>query len=257
MFMKSFYKSFIILFLLISSCSSKKDIIYFQNQQYDIEQDYYLEKYFINEGDILKIQILTDVNSNIASSIAGSPTSNINVTRESLIFSGYTVDNDGYIDYPQIGKIKISGLTLEDAKISIASKLKDFDILTNPIVDIKVLNWNFTILGEVSKPGNYFYDDFRLNLITALGMAGDLNISGKRKEIRLMRFYKDKYKVYEIDITDKDIFNNSFFQIKSGDIIIVNPNTSRIKNAGIIGNTGSLTGIASILISLIILFTQS
>ena len=88
-------------------------------------------------------------------------------------------------------------------------------------------------------------------------MAGDLNISGKRKEIRLMRFYKDKYKVYEIDITDKDIFNNSFFQIKSGDIIIVNPNTSRIKNAGIIGNTGSLTGIASILISLIILFTQS
>ena len=252
--MKISYKILFLLSLLVASCSTKKDIIYFQNQEDGYANNLTYDEYLINKGDILKIQILIDANNSF-SEASNSRTNSFNQTRESLIFNGYSVDNDGYIEYPQIGKIKVSGLSIADSKQLISTKLRDFDILTNPTVDIKVLNWVFNS-GEVSNPGNYFYDDSRLNLLTAIGMAGDLKISGKRSEIRLMRFNDNKYQVYKVDITDKDIINESFFYIKSGDIIIVNPNTSRIKNAGIIGNTGSFTSVASILISLIILFTR-
>ena len=123
-------------------------------------------------------------------------------------------------------------------------------------MDIKVVNWNVTILGEVNKPGKYFFDSPNFNLIQAIGLAGDLTINGERSNVRLLRINDSSSKIFEIDLTSKDFISSDFFFIKTGDVIIVNPNNSRVKNAGIIGNSGTLLSLLSFLLSSVIVISN-
>ena len=126
------------------------------------------------------------------------------------------------------------------------------DVLIEPIVEVKVLNLNFTVIGEVNRPGNYFFDS-EINLLQALGMAGDLTITGKRDDVKLIRIKNDEKKVLSVDLTKSNFLVSESFQIYSGDVIIVNPNTNRVKNAGIIGNSGTLLSLLSFILSTIII----
>ena len=165
--------------------------------------------------------------------------------RESKIFDGYIVDKNGYIDYPQVGMIKLGDLSIEKAKLLLKDKLSNLKILTNPIIDLKVLNWNFTVIGGVNRPGKYYFDEPNFNFLQALGVAGDLTINGERNNIKLIRKVDNELISFDIDMTKSDFLKQSSFQIFSGDIIIVNPNLSRVKNAGIIGNSGTLVSLLS------------
>lgn len=133
--------------------------------------------------------------------------------------------------------------------------MNESNILINPIVDVKVLNRNFTIIGEVKNPGKYYFDE-EINILQAIGMAGDLTITGKRDDIKMIRFYNNSRNIYNIDLTDSALLNQDFFQVYSGDILIVNPNTTKVKNAGIIGNSGTLLSLLSFLLSSIIIINR-
>ena len=147
-------------------------------------------------------------------------------------------------------------MTIANLSKIISEKLNENEILTNSIVEIKILNLNFTIIGEVNKPGKYYFDQPRFNIIQAIGKAGDLTINGERKKIKLIRHLDSDFKVYNIDLTSHDFLSSDSFQIVSGDIIIVNPNSSRVKNAGIIGNSGTLLSLLSFILSTIIVTTR-
>ena len=95
-----------------------------------------------------------------------------------------------------------------------------------------------------------------MNILEAIGMAGDLSITGKRNDIKLIRDIKGKKSIYSIDITGKEFLTSDKFQIMSGDIIIINPNTTRIKNAGVIGNSGTLLSLLSFLLTSIIVINN-
>ncbi len=157
---------------------------------------------------------------------------------------------------PEIGKMYVKDLTIDEIRKKVSDSLENKDILYNSSVDVKVINSYFTILGEVNKPGRYEFLENNLNFLEAIGMAGDLTINGKRKDIVLMRQSNGKQGLHNIDLTNIDFINSEFFQIFSGDIIIVNPNTSRIKNAGIIGNSGTLLSLLSFLLSSIIIMNN-
>lgn len=249
--------STLILLLFITSCSTKKDIIYLQNidKQNSISFDY--SDYLIKSGDILDISLVADNPENLVS-LNQSPilSNNYSQNRESLIFDGYFVDNNGFIEYPQVGKIKADEMTIGNLSKIISEKLNENEILTNSIVEIKVLNLNFTIIGEVNKPGKYYFDQPRFNIIQAIGKAGDLTINGERKKIKLIRHTDGEFKLYNIDLTSYDLLSSDSFQIVSGDIIIVDPNASRVKNAGIIGNSGTLLSLLSFILSTIIVTTR-
>ena len=205
----------------------------------------------------MDISLVADNPENLVS-LNQSPilSNNYNQNRESLIFDGYIVDNNGFIEYPQVGKIKADDMTIANLSKIISEKLNENEILTNSIVEIKILNLNFTIIGEVNKPGKYYFDQPRFNIIQAIGKAGDLTINGERKKIKLIRHLDSDFKVYNIDLTSHDFLSSDSFQIVSGDIIIVNPNSSRVKNAGIIGNSGTLLSLLSFILSTIIVTTR-
>ena len=119
-----------------------------------------------------------------------------------------------------------------------------------------MLNSYFTILGEVNNPGRYEYVKNNMNILEAIGIAGDLTINGKRVDIKVLRDDGNKKSISSIDLTKSSFLENDNFQIFSGDIIIVNPNSTRIKNAGIIGNSGTLLSLLSFILSSIIVISN-
>ena len=237
------------------SCSSKRNIVYFQDLSDMQNLSYDFIDHQIKSGDILSISILIDNPENLVSLNNANPNTALK-NRESKIFDGYIVDKNGYIDYPQVGMIKLGDLSIEKAKLLLKDKLSNLKILTNPIIDLKVLNWNFTVIGEVNRPGKYYFDEPNFNFLQALGVAGDLTINGERNNIKLIRKVDNELISFDIDMTKSDFLKQSSFQIFSGDIIIVNPNLSRVKNAGIIGNSGTLVSLLSFLLSSIIIISN-
>ena len=227
-----------ILFVLLSSCASKKDILYIQDidelNNYSIEY----KNYKVKVDDILRIDIGSD-------------------NPETMLYSGYQVNSSGIIYFPIIGELKVGGKTISQIRDNIFNQIVEKDILINPFVDVKLLNTHFTILGEVSSPGRYEYIKNNLNILEAIGIAGDLTINGDRKEIKILRNIHSETKVFSIDITKSNFFQEEAFQIISGDIIIVNPNSNRIKNAGVIGNSGTLLSLLSFILSSIIVISNS
>jgi polysaccharide export outer membrane protein len=175
-------------------------------------------------------------------------TENINL----LQLDGYPVSSDYTIKFPVLGVLDIKGTTLELEK-EIAKKLLEGGHLINPTVSVRLLNGKFTVLGEVAKPGTYTFLETNLNLLQALGYAGDLTISGKRNNITLIREVDGIRHSAKLDITSRGILDKPEYYIRNNDVIIVNPNFNRIKSAGFIGSPQSIASISSILLSITLL----
>ncbi|MAD12570.1 MAG: hypothetical protein CMC04_07615 [Flavobacteriaceae bacterium] len=234
------------------SCSSKKKIIYLQDSD-KFFTNFSYQQYKIKSDDILKIDInLNSVSYEFPNNMNNMKNSR---TKESMMLDGFLVDANGYIDHPELGKLLVTNKTLIEVKSLMLSKLINSGIYVNPSIDLKVLNSHFTVLGEVNKPGKYDFFENDMNILKALGMAGDLTISGNRDDIRLLREVDDKLKIINIDLTQTNILSDSF-QIFSRDVIIVNPNTTRVKNAGIIGNSGTLLSLLSFILTSIIVINN-
>ena len=255
--MKLLYKfSFFIILLLFFSCSSKKNILYIQDS---VENKNYEPSYMVYKikiDDIINVKVKVD---NMEGQIMFNNQSNMEIaeSRESLILKGNQVNSEGYIYIPKIGSIKALGLTIDDLRVKIFEKITSLKLLSDPVIDIKIVNNSFTILGEVKNPGKYYFSKNNMNILESIGIAGDLTINGKRNDIKIMRNSNGKTKISTIDLTSTKFIESDFFQIHPGDVIFVNQNTSRIKNAGIIGNSGTLLSLLSFILSLVIITTSS
>ncbi len=144
---------------------------------------------------------------------------------------GYSIDNEGYIEILNVGKINVIGKTLGSIKQEIQDHLKEF--LINPIVTIRLLNFHVTILGEVNLPGTYNIPYSRVDLLQALGYAGDLTINGKRENILVIRQTENGKITKRLDITKSEVISNPFYYLQSGDVVYVEPNRTRINNGSV------------------------
>lgn len=252
-----FLKTLTLIVLMLTSCSSSKDIFYMQDLEKLDKFSYDYSDYLLKPDDILKIDVKSE--EPLLAKIFNPTTidKQVSTTKETLIYEGYIIDRSGYIVFPQMGKIKVSNLTINQVREIIYDYITKNKILTNPFIDVKLLNARFTIIGEVNRPGRYDFINNNLNLLEAIGIAGDLTINGKRNDISVIRNNGSENKIYKINLTNSDFLKSDVFQINSGDIIIVNPNTSRVKNAGIIGNSGTLLSLLSFLLSTIIVTTSN
>ena len=244
----------VLIFLMISSCSSKKDILLVQDidKYSDIKMSY--DQLVIKSDDILKIDVSTQ-SPELSQLFNFTTVANANLQAYQL--NGYQVDINGNINFPLLGIIKVKGLTLNQASKLIEKSLFDKGILVNPTIDIKLVNAYFTVIGEVNIPGRYSFISNDMDIFQVLGMAGDLTINGERKNIKILRKSEGNFKVSTVDVTSIDSIKNKNFQIFPGDIIIVNPNNSRVKNAGLIGNAGNLLSLLSFLLSSIIVINAN
>jgi polysaccharide export outer membrane protein len=121
---------------------------------------------------------------------------------------------------------------------------------------VRLINAKVTVLGEVNQPGTYNFTEQNITLMQALGYAGDLTINGKRNDILLTREINGTRVVTHIDLTSANFMNSPYYFVKPNDLIVVNPNNPRVKNAGYVGNVGTVLTIASLALSVTILLTR-
>ena len=152
----------------------------------------------------------------------------------------YTVDSNGEIDFPILGKIDAEGLTREGLAASIKKALLDKKLLEDDplVVTVEFANLNISVLGEVAKPGRYAIDRDKITLLDALGMAGDLTIYGERGNVVVMRQVGGRQKVFEVDLTSAEkLVDSPVYFMQQNDVVYVKPNEMRQRQATVSGNT--------------------
>ena len=145
------------------------------------------------------------------------------------IVLGYVVDSEGKIAFPQLGNYFISGVGLSEAQYKLEQALKP--LLKNVVVNIRIVNFRISVMGEVARPGLYVVPYDRCNLFQGLAMAGDLTVFGKRGNVLLVREENGVRKTIRLNLNDKELLSSSNYYLKSGDIIYVEPNRARVNQS--------------------------
>lgn len=244
------------LLLFLISCAERKDVVYYQNIDNlatpDKANTYEIK---IQPDDLLMIIVSAD-NPEIAMpfnltsvSVASGSTANYARTQETMQL--YLVNAQGYIDFPVLGKLKISGLTRTEVLALLHQKIGAY--IKNPIINLRITNFKFSIQGEVTVPGTYTVASERITLIEAISMAKDLTIYGKRDNILIIREIDGVKSYNRVDVTKADFINSPFYYLAQNDVVYVEPIKTKINGAAVGPNTGVLISISSLVITLITL----
>ncbi|CAL2094132.1 polysaccharide biosynthesis/export family protein [Tenacibaculum sp. 190524A02b] len=251
-------KKIVLVFTLaiLSSCVSKKEIVYFQNDQIEQAKISNSFKTIFKPDDLLQITIsaldLDAVKPFNLPAVAYATTTNrvIGTPQQQT----YLIDNKGYIDFPILGKLKIGGLTRPEVINLLRNKL-DPEYIKNPTINIRIANFSVSVLGDVKTPGTFTIPNERITILEAVGLAGDLNISGIR-DIEVIREEGSEKKVYKIDLRSNKIFTSPVYYLQQNDVVYVKPNKAKSQSASYNQNTGLFISIGSVLVALISVLTR-
>ena len=217
------YHLFIIAFLAFS-CVSQKRMIYIQQKENTETYTSHRSELLIKPFDLLYINVssLDQQGYNFFSQDKGAMT----VTSELLNVISYTVSDSGEVKLPVIGKLKLNGLSLDQAEQAIEVAYRSY--LNNPSVSIRFVNNLVTILGQVNKPGTYPFQTPHINIFNAIGLAGDITEYGNRKRVTIIREEKNnEIKRFTLDLTKDDILQSNNLYIRPNDVIFIEPLKTR------------------------------
>lgn len=225
----------LIIVILISSCTNTKKFIYFNNVQDTVySSNFNTSAYLIKPNDILSISI-SSLN-NEASAIfnpdnAQNQGRSTTVTGTQTEAGGYLVSNSGTIQLPLLGKIQAAGISKEELKNTITNLILSKKLLIDPIVEIRFLNYEVTVIGEVAHPTVITVPSERISLLKALGLAGDLTIYGRRDNVLLIREENGKKRTRHIDLTSSNFLNSPYYYLQPNDVVYITPNKAKIATA--------------------------
>jgi polysaccharide export outer membrane protein len=208
----------IMVFIILSSCNSYKNIPYFQ----DLKRSSNLND---NIDNFSPLTIQTE-------DILGISVSSLNPEAwkdESNKETGYLVDLDGNIQLPLVGSIKVAGFTTNVIRQQIQKKLTTY--LKEPSVNVRLLNFKISVIGDVARPDVFKIQNERVTITEALGLAGDLNITGLRNNVLLIRELNGKREYVNIDLTSASLFKSPYYYLKNNDVIYVQPDKTK-SNSG-------------------------
>lgn len=176
----------------------------------------------------------------------------------------YLIDSKGDIDFPVIGKVRVAGMTREEVEVTIKNILVNQRLLNDAVVTCEVLNHYINILGDVKVPGRIRIEKDNMNIIEALSMCGDLNITGERQTVMVIRQEGDQQRVYQIDLSSaENVYSSEAYFLHPDDVVYVNPNETKQRTSTPVGNTWqtpavyvSLTSIGLSLATLIVSLTK-
>jgi polysaccharide export outer membrane protein len=219
--------------LFFISCSPQKKVAYNYIENVNDTLGENAVKNFepiIQKNDLLSIQVYSNstkpeisdalynlpaVGGSSSSSAGGGPAT-----------SGYLVDLDGNIRFPRIGTIHAEGFTKRQLIDSISAKIID---LENPTVTIRFLNYRVTVLGEVGHQGTFVIPYEKVTIFEALGLAGDIPVTGKKDRVRVLREVNGNREIGSIDLTSKNIFESPYYNLQQNDVILVDVKKSKVK----------------------------
>jgi polysaccharide export outer membrane protein len=255
---KNIFKMMMLLcgILVLNSCASGKSILYIQNPSAVTGNMPNFEN-TLQPDDNLVITVTSDepeLAKNFNMLYLNSQSTEMRSASDDRLYS-YTIDQRGEIDFPVLGKLKLAGLTRIQAEDKIKALLKD-GYLANPGVNLKVINFKISVLGEVATPGAQNVVGDRITLLEALSEAGDLTIYGKRQNIRIIREKDGVQTITPVDITKADFINSPYYYLAHNDVVIVDPNKTRINSSVVGPNLTVGLSALSLLLGIIALTTR-
>ncbi|MFV9484007.1 polysaccharide biosynthesis/export family protein [Christiangramia sp. ASW11-125] len=240
---------------ILSSCVSKKNISYFQglDQVHELHPGNNLE---IQPDDVLTIRVSApeqeaalpfNLTKSVGSMAEGASAANVELET-------YLVANDGTIQFPVLGKIAVEGYTNQELSLKMKELLEVY--VQDPIVNVRILNFQISVLGEVRNPGTFSIQDDHISLSKALGLAGDIPLSGDRTNVLVMRQNDNKIVHEYLDLTNPEILESPFYNLQQNDVVYIDPNGPKRQTAGYLGTASTYLSIFSVIISLVILLTN-
>lgn len=230
---------FVAIVLFMESCASGKHIAYFQNaDSVSLEASKGLFDARIMPKDLLTITVST-TDPKAATPFNLSVTNTLNATGTLYTGAGslqtYLVDNEGYINFPVVGSIKVGGLTKRQCENTIREKILPYMSKTeNPIVTVKMASFKVTVSGEVKSPGVYTVDQEKISVLEALARAGDLTIYGRRENVLLIREDSTGEKSFHrLNLNDANLINSPYYYLHQNDCLYVEPNKVQAQNSAI------------------------
>jgi len=245
------YLALLLLANLLTNCASSEKVAYFQDVQgVKIQETVANFEPEIQVGDLLAINVSSaDGVAAVPFNLYEAPVVGNNTTSAEPI--KYLVNADGEIHFPVLGKLKVAGLTTNKVNNNLTEILRPY--IKNPIINIRITNFKITVLGQVKSPGTYSIPNERISILEALGLAGDLEIHGKRKNVMLIREQNGKRMFVNIDLTNKELFASPYFYLSQNDVLYIEPNKVEVNSSAVGANTGVILGSISILLSIVTL----
>ena len=235
-----------LLLFLLGSCSHYKDIPYFQNAaEYNGTGKAFLYDMTIKPKDMLTIFVYSSqpeavVQFNFTEPRTINEEQQLDVTGVRIGRGGgqihhYLVDNDGEIEFPIVGRIKLGGMTIEQANAAVSNKISPYiKEGADYTVNVKIDNYEVSVLGEVQRPNTFTVTRNKITVLEALALAGDLTIYGKRDNVKVLRERPDgEYEIHELDLRDIHILDSPYYYLQQRDIVYVEPNEVMAQNASI------------------------
>ena len=248
-YLKNNFIFIVLIGLFYSSCANKKELIYLQgidNQKsYDGSLRYEIK---LQSDDLLSIVVSAE-NAELTIPF-NLPQVQGNVGATTMAARTFLIDNDGFIDYPILGKVKLGGLTRTEATAKLTTLITNY--ITNPSVNMRILNYKISVLGEVARPGNYQITGERVTVFEALSLAGDVGVYGKRKNILIIHDEEGKKTYTRLDITDPNTLNSPSYYLAQNDIVIVETNKTKLNSSVVGPNITVWLTSATVLLTLLI-----
>lgn len=242
---------------LVSACAPKKNVVYFTGID-SLQVANTLMNYtpVFKPDDQLTISVSAlDMEAALPFNL---PVASFNTNGISTVgnqqLQSYLIAKDGTIEFPQLGTLQIAGLTRLQAIAMLKEKLKPF--LVDPVVNINLVNFKITVLGEVKKPGTYPVKTERISIIEALGLAGDLTIHGTRQNALLIRETTQGTVHERIDLSASDLFSSPYYYLQQNDVLYIEPNKPKVNSSATSSTTGVWISVTSLLITVITLIVK-
>ena len=222
--------------LLLTSCGTVKDIAYFQNKI--VNEPEAIDKHagiVIQPKDMLSIvvsnrnpELVAMFNLPVISYQAGSETVS-GAGQQRLM--GYVVDNEGFIDFPVLGPIKVAGLTRWELSNLIKERLIKGGFLTDAVVTVEFMNFKVSVIGEVNSPGTYTLSNDKVTILQAISLARDLTIFGQRENVCVIREREGERVIYEINLCDVSLFDSPAYYLQQNDVVYVQPSEIKARQS--------------------------
>lgn len=223
------------LILIVTSCADTRRVTYFNNLGEGVIPSSIVNlEPVIQKSDILSITVTSP--NPAATQMFNAPNMALSTTTTAgpgniAPASGYLVSQDGFIDFPGLGKVMAAGLSKQRLKEEITQLLVNSKLLIDPIVTVRYLNYRVTVLGEVARPTVVTVPNEKISILEAIGLAGDLTIYARRDNVLLIREEKGSKVIKRINLNSSEIFTSPYYYLKSNDVVYVEPNNTKVASA--------------------------
>ncbi len=238
---------------ILGGCVPARKLVYYQHgdelkNQKEIPKDTVLRthaldirEYTIQPLDMLSVQFetLSDENDLFDFLSKISPQSRVMGNQNAMAVMGVFVNKEGQIEYPVLGKIKVAGLTLFQAQDTIQRVASKY--IADVVVRVRMLNFRFTVLGEVNNEQTVIAANPRLTMSEAIGLAGGFGELADRKNIKVIRQNENNAEVYYVDLLQEDFLDSKYYYVQQNDVIVVPPLRQRTFRRYFVGNLGIIT----------------